>query len=69
MLDFCKVADIICPILSCKNVNLDNLNLDPYNNANAFSDWGYKVLQALKVQGLPALVSVLQDVNLIPQGK
>lgn len=35
-LDYCKAADIICPILSCKNCNLDGLALDPVNNANAF---------------------------------
>lgn len=48
-LDFCKVADIVCPVLSCKDTNLEKLNLDPYNNANAFDDWGYKVLSALRI--------------------
>ncbi|EGR34439.1 ribosome biogenesis protein, putative [Ichthyophthirius multifiliis] len=69
MLDYCKVADIICPVLSCKDTNLEKLNLDPYNNANAFSDWGYKILSALKIQGLPSTVQVLQNIASIPQNK
>ncbi|EAR91270.3 carboxy-terminal domain transketolase (macronuclear) [Tetrahymena thermophila SB210] len=69
IMDFCKIADIVCPVLSCKDANLEKLNLDPYNNANAFDEWGYKILSALRLQGLPSTISVLQDVNTIPQGK
>ena len=35
-IDYCKTADIICPILSCKDCNVDGLNLNPYENAKAF---------------------------------
>lgn len=29
-LDICKVADIICPILSCRECNFEKMALDPY---------------------------------------
>lgn len=41
IMDACKVADIICPILSCKDCNTNQINLDPYSNANAFDTFGY----------------------------
>lgn len=33
ILDACKIADIICPVLSCKNANVEGLALDPTKNA------------------------------------
>lgn len=68
-LDFCKIADIVCPVLSCRDTNIEKLNLDPYNNANAFDEWGYKMLSALRVQGIPSTISVLQDIESIPAAR
>jgi pre-rRNA-processing protein TSR1 len=49
ILDACKVADVILPVLSCRGTNMDGLTLDPQKNASAFDELGYKVLSALRV--------------------
>jgi pyruvate dehydrogenase E1 component beta subunit/pre-rRNA-processing protein TSR1 len=40
-LDFCKVADIICPILSCKDCDVEKVALDPYDNSHSFDELAY----------------------------
>ena len=40
-LDFCKVADIVCPILSCRDCDVENVALNPYEKSNSFDDFGY----------------------------
>jgi len=48
IMDACKVADIICPVLSCKDCQTNQINLDPYSNANAFDAFGYSLLSNLR---------------------
>ena len=36
MLDYAKVADLIVPVLSCKEANIEGMALNPFNNAKAF---------------------------------
>jgi len=59
VLDYCKVADVICPILSCKNCDVDKVALDPYYSSNSFDDLAYKTLSCLRVQGLPSILCLL----------
>lgn len=68
-LDLCKVADIVCPILSCAECHSDKTNLNPYDNANAFDDFAYRVMSCLRIQGLPATVNILQDLEKHPKNK
>lgn len=36
MLDYAKVADVIVPVLSCKQTNLEGMTLKPFEDAKAF---------------------------------
>lgn len=68
-LDFAKVADIICPVLSCKDCQIDGLVKDPHSNAKAFDEAGYKLLTALRIQGIPKMMGIIQDLESIPTAK
>jgi hypothetical protein len=68
VLDYCKVADLIVPVLSCRSTNTQGLVLDPYSSSRAFDDHGYTLMNILKNQGLPSTVSVIQHLELF-QGK
>lgn len=61
--DLCKVADIICPVLSCRNTNAQRLALDPSQHARAFDDHGYTLMNILKHQGIPCTVSIIQHLE------
>lgn len=63
MLDFAKVADIIVPVLSCKGTNVESMTLNPHDSAKAFDNLGYLQLSALRHQGLPNSVCVLQHLD------
>lgn len=60
LLDLCRVADVIVPVLSCRSTNTQGLALDPYGSGKAFDDNGYTLLNILKNQGIPSTVSVIQ---------
>jgi len=68
-LDYCKVADIVCVIQSCKEAEQSTLLLDPFEHAKAFDELGYQMLTCLRAQGLPTVVGVLQDLELINVNK
>lgn len=68
-LDFGKVADIICPVLSCKDCNIEGLVKDPHSNAKAFDEQGYKLLSALRIQGISKMFGIIQDLEEIPTSK
>ncbi len=63
------MADIVCPILSCKNCNVEGISVDPFENAKAFDENGYKLLSCLRIIGLPKTVGILQDLELIAEKK
>jgi pre-rRNA-processing protein TSR1 len=39
-MDVCKVADIIIPLLSCKLCEVNQINQNPFEKANAFDELG-----------------------------
>jgi len=63
------VADIVCPVLSCKGCSLEGMNLNPFENAKAFDRDSYELITCMKAQGLPQTVCILQDLETIPQKK
>ena len=68
-LDFAKIADIICPVLSCKDCVIDGLIKDPHSNSRAFDDEGYKLLTSLRIQGISKMAGIIQDLEVIPAAK
>lgn len=68
-LDFAKVADIICPVLSCKDCIIDGLIKDPHSNAKAFDEEGYRLLTALRIQGVSKMAGIIQDLEGLPSAK
>ena len=63
------MADIICPVLSCKDCKIDGLIKDPHLNAKAFDEEGYRLLTALRIQGISKMTGIIQDLQEIPQNK
>ena len=61
MLDYAKVADIIVPVLSCKQTNIQGMTLNPFDDGKAFDELGYEQINALRQQGTLNSVCVLQD--------
>jgi pyruvate dehydrogenase E1 component beta subunit/pre-rRNA-processing protein TSR1 len=49
-MDICKAAEIVCPILSCRDCDVGSVALDPFKNAKAFDDHAYQTLKYLKLQ-------------------
>lgn len=68
-MNYAKVADVICPILSCKETNVEGLALDPFENAKAFDDEGYNLLSCLRSLGLPKMMGIIQDYESLPESK
>jgi pre-rRNA-processing protein TSR1 len=62
VLDACKVADVICPVLSCRDADPTHLKLAP-DDARAFSDSSYDLLCELRSQGMPPCCCLLQDLE------
>lgn len=68
-MDYCKIADIVGIVLSCKNVEQSSVLLDPFEHARAYDELGYAMLTCMRTQGLPTVVGILQDLELIQTGK
>jgi uncharacterized Fe-S cluster-containing MiaB family protein len=60
LIDLAKCADIICPILSCKSTNIQGMNLNPYEEAKAFDENGYTILNMVRTLGVPTTVGIIQ---------
>ncbi|KAM3131878.1 hypothetical protein pb186bvf_015999 [Paramecium bursaria] len=69
ILDACKIADIMVPVLSCRESNVQQLAIDPLNNARAFDNQGYKILSNLRAQGVLPTICLIQDLDQIQQNK
>lgn len=65
-LDYAKVADIICPILSVKNVNLQEFRLNE-DKSNAFDELGLTMITSLRSQGHGVIIPIVQDLHLLQQ--
>lgn len=69
VLDISKVADILLFTLSCEEAKTDKVKDDPDEFANAIDEIGYKILNVLRVQGIPPSIGILQHIEKIPQKK
>ena len=69
VMDVCKVADILITVMSCKNTNVSGLKQDPFANAKAIDEIGYRALSLVRSQGMPTLLGVLQHVEAIASSK
>ena len=43
------MADIVCPILSCKDCDVEGVNQNPYEKSNSFDDLAYYTLKCLRI--------------------
>jgi len=68
-LDYCKIADIVCVVLSCKDADQSSVLLDPFAHARAFDDMGYAMLTVMRAQGFPTVVGIVQDLETINASK
>jgi hypothetical protein len=59
VLEVGKVADIILVVMSCAEVDISGLKIDPDKYSHAIDEVGYKALGLLRSQGLPGLIGVL----------
>lgn len=67
-LDYCKVADIIVFVSSCKSKhNLKLIKKDPYEAVNVIDEVGYNIISSIKTQGLLPHVAVIQDIDEIEE--
>jgi pre-rRNA-processing protein TSR1 len=66
ILDISKVADIILFSISCKNAEVEKVKDDPDMHANAIDETGYKILSALRTQGIPPSIGILEHIESIP---
>ncbi len=48
---------------------MDGLALDPFENAKAFDEEGYNLLSCLRAQGLPKMMGIIQDYELLAESK
>ena len=69
VMDVCKMADILITVMSCKNTIISGLKQDPFANAKAIDETGYRALSLVRSQGMPTLLGVLQHVECIPSNK
>ena len=48
VMDACKVADILITVMSCKNTILSGIKQDPFANAKAIDEIGYRALSLVR---------------------
>lgn len=66
VLDYCKVADLIIFVSSCKSKHdLKLIKKDPYKAVNAIDEIGYNLISSIKTQGLLPHIAVIQDIDVI----
>lgn len=66
ILDICKIADLIVFVSSCKKTDYANWKKDPDRFSNSIDSFGYEILSMLRAQGLPNHISIIQDLESIP---
>lgn len=64
-LDLAKVADIVCPIITCKAVDFQQFKENPYEKSGAFDDLSLQMISAFRAQGVTKIVPIIQDIGLI----
>ena len=68
-MDVCKVADLVVAVMSCKETKVGGLKQDPFEQANAIDEVGYRALHLVRSQGMPSLIGVLQHLEHISSSK
>lgn len=66
ILDICKIADLVIFVSSCKKTDYSNWKKDPDRFSKSIDSFGYEILSMLRAQGLPQHISLIQDLELIP---
>ena len=69
VLDITKVADMVVVSMSCKNTQVSGLKQDPFEQAHAIDEIGYRALHLIRKQGMPSLIGVLQHLEHISSSK
>lgn len=67
VMDYAKIADIVCPILSVQDVNLEKFKADPHAYGGAFDELGLSTISILRSQGLGTTIPIIQDLDKISQ--
>lgn len=67
ILDICKIADLIIFVTNCKKTDYANWKKDPDRFSNSIDSFGYEILSMLRAQGLPQHISIIQDLESIPE--
>ena len=62
-LDLAKVADIICPILTTKQVDIKRFREDPFASGSAFDELSLSMITWLRAQGHGAIIPLIQDLD------
>ena len=69
VLDTCKVADIVVAVMSCQKTNVGGIKQDPFEQAQAIDEIGYRALHMVRSQGMPSLIGALQHLEHISSSK
>jgi len=69
VLDYAKVADVICPVLSVADIDLVRFKANPHEAAGAFDALGLDTISVLRAQGIGRTVPLIQDIPQLPPGK
>lgn len=64
VLDYGKIVDCFLHVFNCANADLKKAKIDP-STCSAYDEIGYKLLSALKSQGFPPALGVLQGLDSI----
>ena len=64
LMDLIKCSDIICPVLSCKQTDIQGMSLDPHEKGGAFDELGYAIVNMIRSLGAPTTIGVVQDLHL-----
>ena len=62
VLDWGKVLDMLVVVMSCVGADPSRAKMDP-DTCCAFDQEGYKFMSALKTQGMPKVLGVIQDLD------
>ena len=68
-MDYAKVADIVCPVLSVLDVDLAKYKADPHAYGGAFDEVGLSTISILRSVGLGTTIPIIQDLDKLSGGK
>lgn len=68
-MDYVKLADIVCPVLSVADIDLMRFKTDPHAFGGAYDELGLTTISVLRAQGLGLTVPIIQDCHTLQGGK